>query len=79
MCGKHKKRFFPKINSGKMQSTVEAFETEGYGATTPEGAVARNRRGAAALKLAVLSLAVVAVLAISGVFSSSNQVPALAF
>jgi anti-sigma-K factor RskA len=61
-----------------MLSSVEAFEpTEGYGATTQAGAVARNWRGTAVLKLAVLSLAVVAVLAISGVFTSSNQVPTL--
>ena len=60
-------------NKTRMQSTVEAFEpAEGYGATTPAGAVARNWRGAAALKFAVLSLAVVAVLAISGVFTSSQ-------
>jgi anti-sigma-K factor RskA len=61
-----------------MLSSVEAFEpSEGYGATTQAGAVARNWRGAAALKLAVLSLAVVAVLAISGGFTSSNQVAPL--
>ena len=61
-----------------MLSSVEAFEpSEGYGATMQAGAVARNWRGSAALKLAVLSLAVVAVLAISGVFTSSNQVAPL--
>ena len=61
-----------------MLSSVEAFEpSEGYGATMQAGAVARNWRGSAALKLAVLSIAVVAVLAISGVFTSSNQVSPL--
>ena len=35
---------------------------------------ARKWRGAAALKLAVMALAVVAVLAISGGFTTSNQV-----
>lgn len=52
---------------------MEAFEpAEGYGATAPAPA-ARKWRGAAALKLAVMALAVVAVLAISGVFTTSNQ------
>lgn len=57
-----------------MQSSVEAFEpTEGYGATALPVAPSRNWRGAAALKLAVLTLAVVAVLAVSGVFTSSDK------
>jgi len=57
-----------------MQSSVEVFEpAEGYGATVQPAAASRNWRGAAALKLAVLALAVVAVLAVSGIFTSSNQ------
>ena len=56
------------------QSSVEAFEpAEGYGATALPVAPSRNWRGAAALKLAVLTLAVVAVLAVSGVFTSSDK------
>ena len=53
---------------------MEAFEpAEGYGATAA-APVARKWRGAAALKLAVMTLAVVAVLAISGVFTTSDKV-----
>lgn len=57
-----------------LQSSVETFEPAGmYGATAPGRAAARNWRGAAALKVAVMALAVVAVLAVSGVFTSSNE------
>ena len=57
-----------------LQSSVETFEPAGmYGATAPGRAAARNWRGAAALKVAVMTLAVVAVLAVSGVFTSSNE------
>ncbi len=53
---------------------MEAFElTEGYGSTA-QAPAARKWRGAAALKLAVMTLAVVAVLAISGGFSTRDQV-----
>merc|ERR1712127_780151 len=62
------------MGSREMQSTVEAFEpAEGYGATMQQAAASRNWRGAAALKLAVFTLAVVAVLAVSGVFTASDQ------
>ena len=57
-----------------LQSSVETFEPAGmYGATAPGRAAARNWRGAAALKVAVMALAVVAVLAVSGVFTSSKN------
>ena len=60
--------FFP-------QSTVEVFDpSEGYGATVQAPAASRNWRGAAALKLAVFTLALVAVLAVAGVFTTSDQV-----
>ena len=53
---------------------MEAFElTEGYGSTA-QAPAARKWRGAVALKLAVMTLAVVAVLAISGGFSTRDQV-----
>jgi len=44
----------------------------------PPGPSSRNWRGAAALKLAVVALAIVAVLAVSGGFASSNKEVVLA-
>lgn len=76
---RHAALHLPSVGGEKLtvlcvQSSVDSFEpAEGYGATALPVAPSRNWRGAAALKFAVLTLAVVAVLAVSGVFTSSDK------